>query len=53
MKEKPKKTKIEVFLDDASIELLEKLADQQGTSRSGVARALILKGLEPIKAEKP
>lgn len=49
MSTKPKKTKIEVFLDDENIELLEKEANAQGMSRSGLARTLIMQGLRAVK----
>lgn len=49
---KSKKTKIEVFLDEAAIAPLEKIAEEQGTSRSGAACTLILKGLKDAEGKK-
>ena len=46
---KPKKTKIEVFLDDEAIAALESAANEQGTSRSGIARKMILDALKARK----
>lgn len=52
MSKKEKKPKIEVFLDEADIKALEKIAEETGTSRSGAARSLILKGLREAEGKR-
>lgn len=42
---KKKSNKIEVFLDDSTLERLEKEAERQGLSRSALARSYIIRAL--------